>query len=147
MSVVDREQIEKELAEKGKQETVRDMEQYCKHIFTLKSGKQIVVLTDADYEQAITEIFTHTKLLQVKGFVLNPLRVDKEIEIRKDEIVSTERIMEFYIPFQVPFPVSEVPVPAEAAEIKDVVTQVKVEGQYPFYNSPPQAGMEHSTNC
>lgn len=99
---------------------MHELTEYYKHIFTLNSGVQIEILTEASWDDMVRdEPFTEKKRIIVGGFALTPanLIVDKIVTIVKSEIVAREEIREKYIAI-CPWPVEE-----EFVETKPVLSQ------------------------
>jgi len=79
----------------------QDLKEYYRNIFTLKSGKQIEILTRAPYEE-VAIFITGSKVGKIKidfdkGFIATPLIVEKSIEIELEDIAAIEITKEPHI--------------------------------------------------
>lgn len=83
---------------------MQDLTHYYKHIFTLKNGKRIEICTKLLYDEVVKEIFNTSKRIQITGFVISPLLIEKKIEIRKADISAREEIKDPCIVQVVPWP-------------------------------------------
>lgn len=83
---------------------MQDLTHYYKHIFTLKNGEQIKICTKLPYDEVVKEIFNTSKRIQITGFVISPLLIEKKIEIRKADISAREEIKDPCIAQVVPWP-------------------------------------------
>lgn len=85
------------------QKPEQDLTKYIKHIFTLKSGTQIEILTKKSYREVV-KIDLQDGFMTIKGFILMPLIVEKIIEIDYTEIAAREEITEPCIAHVIPWP-------------------------------------------
>jgi len=87
-------------------ESKQELTHYYKNIFTLKSGVQIEILTKLELS------FKHVEnegSWKITGFILNPLIVEKEIQIKQEEIAAIESIKDPCIAQVIPWPEDKQP--------------------------------------
>ena len=77
----------------------QDIKEYYKTIFTLKTGKQIEILTQVPYQEVLKmdELQIRVSINIGDGFIATPLLVSKSIEVVKKEIAAIESTLEPHV--------------------------------------------------
>jgi len=74
---------------KGEAMQEQDLKEYWRTIITLKNGRQIEILTEKKLH------FVHGLYLwRIKGFIVTPMLLEKEVEIVQDNITAIESTLE-----------------------------------------------------
>lgn len=82
-------------------ESEQQLTHYYKNIFTLKSGRQIEILTREKLNFSAHQLTYSWKII---GFIKAPLLVEKEVQIVREEIAGTESIKNPCIAQVIPWP-------------------------------------------
>lgn len=77
----------------------QDIKEYYRTIFTLKTGKEIEILTQVPYYEVlkIDELQINVSINIDNGFIATPLLIPKLIKIVKKEIVAIESTLEPHV--------------------------------------------------